>query len=286
MPWATPARRPCLVVLLLGLCACVAAAQQSTANKVEERIEARPFVAINPDVEVPPEAIAAMELGLDFHTIKDRPFRAELIIDTNRRLADGNSIQRRITGSMYRDSLGRVREERAIERPPAPGTPPADIKVNAGPMVVIRDPVARMHYTLFPGAKAGFRSNIPSIPLNVDVRRTTLWTPRPDQKVTHIPLGYQMMDGLQCEGRQETVIIPENAVGNPYPIEVITERWYSTELQINLVVKRIDPRTGETTIRLANIHLEESPPTLFEIPSDYSLKDRTTTVVPMDIKKP
>lgn len=280
MPGRIPTNLLLAAVTLLALPGGLAAAPQNPEQS-QVRVEARPRVAVNPDTEIPPEAIAAMELGLDMRAIKNRPFRAEMIIEVDRKLADGNSIRRRITGLIYRDSQGRVREERSIERPANPGAPQAHIKVTVDTIVMIRDPANRMHTTLFPGMKVGFQSQGAGVTLDVHSRRTTPWTARPDQKVARVTLGYQMIDGLQCEGRQERVTFPAQTVGNPYPLEVVTDRWYSEELQINLIVKRIDPRTGETTIRLANVVVEEPPAALFEIPADYQMREANTTAIPI-----
>jgi len=93
------------------------------------------------------------------------------------------------------------------------------------------------------------------------------------------------MEGLQVEGKLETVTVPPGTIGNPYQMELSTERWYSEELQINLIVKRIDPRSGETTIRLMNFSLEEPSESLFEIPRDYEIRESTTTQIPIGEKQ-
>jgi TonB family protein len=90
-------------------------------------------------------------------------------------------------------------------------------------------------------------------------------------------LGKQSVEGVEAEGTRGTVTIPAGEVGNERAIEIVTERWYSTELQTVIKTRHSDPRFGETIYRLTNINRGEQPKTLFEVPGDYTLK--TTSVV-------
>jgi hypothetical protein len=51
----------------------------------------------------------------------------------------------------------------------------------------------------------------------------------------------------------------------------VNERWYSPELQTVIMSKHSDPRMGETLYRLTNIKLGDPHPSLFQIPSDYTI---------------
>jgi hypothetical protein len=61
-------------------------------------------------------------------------------------------------------------------------------------------------------------------------------------------------------------------IGNERPINIVSERWYSPELQIVVMTKQSDPRFGETTYRLTSINRTEPARNLFEVPADYTLK--------------
>ena len=50
-----------------------------------------------------------------------------------------------------------------------------------------------------------------------------------------------------------------------------TNAWYSPDLQLTVMTKLSDPRTGETIYKLTNIVRVEQPLSLFEIPSDYTV---------------
>ena len=80
-------------------------------------------------------------------------------------------------------------------------------------------------------------------------------------------------DGVSAEGSRTTVTIPVGEIGNEQPIQIVDERWYSQELQAVVMTRHSDPRYGETTYRLTNISRAEPAATLFQVPSDYTVKD-------------
>jgi hypothetical protein len=88
-------------------------------------------------------------------------------------------------------------------------------------------------------------------------------------------LGKQMIEGVEAVGTRSVFTIPAGEIGNVLPIEVIDETWYSPELQLMVMTKRRDPRSGETTYRLTNINRNEPDRSLFEVPADYNVKENT-----------
>jgi hypothetical protein len=86
-------------------------------------------------------------------------------------------------------------------------------------------------------------------------------------------LGSQVIEGVQAEGTRRTVTIPAGRIGNDKPIHVVTERWYSNQLQAVVLSKRSDPRVGETIYRLTNISQAEPAETLFQVPAGYTVRD-------------
>ena len=86
-------------------------------------------------------------------------------------------------------------------------------------------------------------------------------------------LGKQTIEGVEAEGTRTTVTIPAGDIGNERPIEIVSERWYSPELQLVVMTRHSDPRFGETTYKLTNINRSEPAKTLFEVPSDYTIKE-------------
>jgi TonB family protein len=86
-------------------------------------------------------------------------------------------------------------------------------------------------------------------------------------------LGKQTIEGVEAEGTRTVQTIPAGAVGNERPIEIVRERWYSPELQMVVLNRSVDPRVGETTMRLTNILRSEPDASLFQIPSDYTINE-------------
>lgn len=86
-------------------------------------------------------------------------------------------------------------------------------------------------------------------------------------------LGKQMIEGVEAEGTRTTITIPAGDIGNERPIEIVSERWYSPELQLVVMTRHSDPRSGETTYKLTNINRSEPAKSLFEVPSDFTVKE-------------
>ncbi|HEV2764987.1 MAG TPA: hypothetical protein VGV38_18535 [Pyrinomonadaceae bacterium] len=86
-------------------------------------------------------------------------------------------------------------------------------------------------------------------------------------------LGKRSFDGVEAEGTRHTHTIPAGEIGNEQPINVVSETWYSPELQTVVMTRHSDPRFGETTYRLTNISRSEPAATLFQLPSDYTVKE-------------
>ena len=84
-------------------------------------------------------------------------------------------------------------------------------------------------------------------------------------------LGRRQMEGVNAEGTRDTETIAAGAIGNDRPIQSVTERWYSPDLQTFIQTRHSDPRTGEETFRLTNIVRAEPPAYLFQVPASYQI---------------
>ena len=87
-------------------------------------------------------------------------------------------------------------------------------------------------------------------------------------------------EGVRAECVRRTTTIPAGKIGNELPIEVVSEEWYSPELQILLLTESTDPRLGTSTYRVFNITRSEPPAYLFEVPSDYTVEQTAGRVRP------
>ena len=74
------------------------------------------------------------------------------------------------------------------------------------------------------------------------------WLDKNNPNVETESLGKQNIGGVEAEGTKTTVTIPAGAIGNERPIEIVSERWYSPELQIVVMTRHIDPRLVKTAI--------------------------------------
>lgn len=101
-------------------------------------------------------------------------------------------------------------------------------------------------------------------------------------------LGKQMIEGVEAEGTRTTMTIPAGEIGNDRPIEIVSERWYSPELQLVVMTRHSDPRSGETTYKLTNINRTEPAKSLFEVPPGFNVKEMELgrpTIAPLPRKK-
>jgi hypothetical protein len=86
-------------------------------------------------------------------------------------------------------------------------------------------------------------------------------------------LGQQTIEGVVATGTRSTTTIPAGAIGNEQPIQIVSEQWFSPDLKVLVLTKHSDPRVGETTYRLTNVIRNEQPRSMFEVPSDYTIRE-------------
>ena len=99
-----------------------------------------------------------------------------------------------------------------------------------------------------------------------------------------IQLGKQSFEGVEAEGTKTVITIPAGQIGNEQPIVIENESWYSAELHQVVMSRHSDPRYGESTYKLTNINRGEPDHSLFEVPSDYTVRE-PSMVRPMMKKK-
>jgi hypothetical protein len=87
-------------------------------------------------------------------------------------------------------------------------------------------------------------------------------------------LGKQMVEGVNAEGTRNVTTLDVGAIGNDRPIQVSSESWYSADLQMNVLTRHSDPRTGDESFRLTNINRAEPAAYLFQAPTGYQIYER------------
>lgn len=223
------------------------------------------------------------------------PLTAELVIETVEPRRGGELAARRLTSFIYRDGEGRTRRDRLDEHSAsqtAQGRQPRLSFIHdhvAGSTYVLehRAGVARRmplqaaresdseglsptgEGTASADGGASFKTLDPRR-MSRDARGATTGAAA---EVKRESLGRREIEGLTVEGTRLTRVVPAGAVGNGGTIEVVAERWYSSELQAVVLIKRHDPRYGESVYRLTNISRSEPARTLFAPPGGYKIRD-------------
>jgi hypothetical protein len=207
------------------------------------------------------------------------PFSAVAISETSRTLADGNHISRRTQTNLFRDGQGRFRKEVAL---PAIGP----LATSGGPrsFVMINDPVAQKNLILHPEEKTaeimGKHLGKMQGPMHGGINgalkgNAGSWEAKAaaSGNFKKEDLGTQTIAGVSAQGTRYTRIIPAGQIGNEKPITIVSEHWYSNDLQMTVMSKRSDPQFGETTYTLTNIQRAEPAASLFVVPSDYTMQE-------------
>jgi len=70
-----------------------------------------------------------------------------------------------------------------------------------------------------------------------------------------------------------TMTIPAGQIGNDQALQIVNETWFSPDLQMVVLSKRSDPRSGDTVVSYTNLNRSEPSSTLFQVPADYSVSD-------------
>ena len=216
---------------------------------------------------------------------KGAPYSGDATTEFTQVLGDGNRIQRKTVTRTFRDSEGRTRREQSTS-----------VNGVEKVSVTIVDPVAGASWVLDPenrtatqsrsffAAGAGQRSGgggrggAAPMPPTVapGVAPPTMAPARVaegDEQPAKEELGQKAIEGIMAEGSRTTTTIPAGKIGNAQPIKVVSEQWFSPDLQVIIMTRHADPRSGETLYRLTNIIRGEQDRSLFEVPADYTIQE-------------
>lgn len=198
-------------------------------------------------------------------TSKGHPYSADVVHESNQVLADGNRIHTETHSKIFRDSEGRTRNENEFDLGGVKRT-----------NVTIFDPVAQLHIILDPQNKTAtlnhFRSPASAVAGHAMPHPAAAGAgTRPTS--TSEDLGSKEIEGIIAFGTRRVEILGAGSVGNEKPLTVVREWWVSRELSITLLSSTDDPRSGQNTTRMINIQRGEPDPQLFQVPTDYTVKD-------------
>ncbi len=272
----------------------VASFSFAASNGMEPMIDEDVFIeALPADAAEGPQGMrhkfmfisAEMEHG---KVIKGAPYSAEAITERTQTLGDGNRIVHKSSSKIFRDSEGRTRKEQELG---AIGN--WEAKEDLPRRIFIQDPVAKVHYILEPENQVARKIKLdvtmkkaPGAGVHDEEHTFEMRAPHPmgpgqfrkevmireslsDKDAKKESLGKQTIEGLVVEGTRTTITIPAGEMGNDLPIQIVSERWYSPDLQTNVMTRHSDPRFGETVYQLTRIGRGEQDSSLFQVPQGY-----------------
>jgi hypothetical protein len=225
-------------------------------------------------------------------SVKNAPFSAQAVTTTTQVLGDGNRIVQTSETTLARDSEGRTRREISVDKLGPWSTD------TTGRVVIIRDPVAQTGYEIAPDGQharktGGWMGDAQRLfKVQKEVETATVRARTDSRGVTQTidihggepmgwsvvvsdmeeggtkkeQLGEQTIEGVRAQGTRETRTIAAGRIGNERPIEIVSETWYSPDLQMVVQSRHSDPRAGETVYRLTNVVLTEPDASLFQLP--------------------
>ena len=252
-----------------------------------------------------------VRVALETRVTRGAPYSADAVSEFVQVLADGNRIVRRTTTRLVRDSEGRTRRETFAPSGAVEQVVITDPVSNSSLTLDPQNRTAMRgvgSFAVMAGARGRGSANTAVM---VEPSGRTSWTTRPRSENEELreadraqlanemaklteslkqvavaaggraaigqanreDLGQQTIEGVTATGTRTTTTIPAGAVGNEGPITIVSEQWYSTELQMLILTKHNDPRVGETTYRVTNIVRTEPDQSLFQVPSDYTLTE-------------
>lgn len=199
-------------------------------------------------------------------TVTGIPLTAQIVVTHENTLSDGNHISRTSQTTLYRDAQGRTRREVTVE-----AATPATASVKHV-IIMINDPVSGKRYMLDPTNKTARElrgphgpGDHPKRPAGEAVKGMLSKNVQRDQ------LGNKTISGYEATGEKVTRTIAAGEIGNERPIEVVTERWFSADLQLPVLVVHTDPLMGTATTKVTSVTRSEPDASLFQVPSDYKI---------------
>jgi hypothetical protein len=191
------------------------------------------------------------------------PFSAVVVAEWTRLLEDGTTTTIRNHRTIARDSTGRIFEERRYL------TPKGEKEETRLTALEYTDPNRHEFYNCAPRTLICIVSPYhrpatvsATLPASANLVNGT---------VTREDLGQRTIEDLDALGSREITTINAGEHGYQHAEPTVKEFWYSPRLEINLIIRRFEPRGGAENFTVQNINLNEPDPKLFTPPSDYKI---------------
>jgi hypothetical protein len=293
-------KRLYVIPATLGIFAFAAAAQDEPAVVLEKRMaELKQMTA--------QVRVVGLQGGIMGKTVKGAPYSAVEVNESTQMLADGTRIHNESQTQVFRDSEGRMRRETPNEITiwdPVANTSyllnPKTQTARKMPMgtfffksdragngevstVLMRSGAGEGTHVAYAASEAKLKAEIEAgmkaggtgpgnvgfaTGPNVEIMQRKM-TRR--EKLKEEPLGKQTIEGVSSEGTRTVSTIEAGAIGNDRPIQNVSERWFSPELQTVMLTRSTDPRMGEEVFKLINVSRAEPAAYLFQVPAGYQI---------------
>jgi hypothetical protein len=295
-----------IALFVLAACAVpvIASAQENLTYTFEKKISADQA----PQVTV---TGTQLQMVFEAKVVPNAPYQGEAVTESVMTLADGNRIVKKTTTRVYRDSAGLTRKETVgpdgqvtsvfISNPVGKTTYALDPATQTASRTSVyyyavahKDGEPPAAETISHAARVGQDGGTLTVATSSSTSTGTTQTHEIQKSVivtageggvlrvesfdsakgdvVNEDLGEQTIEGVLAKGTRTTRIIPAGALDNEQPIRIVSEEWFSQELQVLVLTKHSDPRVGDTTYRLVNISRTEPAKSLFELPSGYTVK--------------
>jgi hypothetical protein len=210
----------------------------------------------------PDGGTSEMIQSITIPALANAPFSCTVTTELVKKLEDGSSMTLQNHRLVMRDGAGRIFQERRSFVPKA-GTKEPELM-----QLEISDPIKHEKYFCSP--------HLRSCELHYYFSPASFSNAKGQADVTSESLGKDMISGLEATGVRETRHLAPGTIGNDLELSITKEFWYSPQLDINLLVKRFDPRFGTQTFAVTELSVTEPDLTYFSVPAGYSIIDRRT----------
>lgn len=213
-----------------------------------------------------PEASTHVRIdGIHILPLPGKPFSGTDSVDWTRVLEDGSEVATHHDARLARDSQGRIYRER-VSILPANSSQKSHVNE-----IQIMDPVAHTRTICEVAAR---HCNITSYNAPASIPPKPIGNFGNDQRsVSREDIANDTIDGLDVIGKRETVTIAAGVEGNNRPVTIVEEAWYSSDLEVNLLVSRKDPRQGTVVVHVVDLSRSDPDPALFQVPANYTVSD-------------
>ena len=228
--------------------------------------------------------IVSARFGMMGPPVKGAPYSAEAVTEVTQTLADGTHINRQETYKIYRDGEGRIRRESGdqawISDPVAGETYVLDTRQQTARKMPLKAAIVsdKMRLDAAQADKikaegmAGGGMNTVRVQGGIASGYTVRFDDGGEGQDKTESLGKQEMEGGEVEGTRNTSVIPQGQIGNDRPLQLVHERWESSDLHVTILAKHTDPMMGDRVERLTNVRRGEPDPSLFQVPAGYQME--------------